>query len=992
MKRGRSRHGGWGRFGALIRGGGRGFLGVVAVGLAVVLAVVLALGGGGMPSAIAASPCGVGDRAPVLTLTATEQESVYASGHLEMLRDPQERLTFGDVVAIAAAAPPTPGMTEEFRFERNCQTVPNLGFVSGAVWVRLPLARTADDPAPWQLLLDDARIGFLEAYLPTATGAYRRVETGRMRPFATREIAHRTFLFRLDLPPGGRQDVFFRLSGPSALTFPIGLWRMDAFAIAKAQDYAFRALLLGILLSIAVYNLFVFISLRDRGYLFYALSSLGYLINRSSFDGLGHQFLWFAGTDTYGIVLGIIVSSGGYMLFAEDFFDRRDRWLHWIGWGLKASFLLNVALIPFNLQGAHQMVTLLVSPMNTWIVVGSALAAWRGYRPARVLLVASLLPNAISFVAVAGIFGITPFGWLVTQGPFVTVVVMTWLLSFALAERIRQMDLDRLEAERQALAMTRANEQLIIEQNRVLEAKVAERTQVLEQTQESLREARDRAEAANRAKSEFLANMSHELRSPLNAILGFVRLLEASPAMAETHREDLRIVDRSGERLLASINRVLDLSKIEAGRLTLSRRPFDLRQLLRETVDLFSLQAREKGLTLALECDEPVPVWVMGDDLRLQQVLTNLLSNGVKFTDRGEVALIVRAIAPPQTAQPESEPSPAPFTLLQFTVRDTGIGIEPVERDRLFEPFLQTRSGERSRQGTGLGLSIARSFVQLMGGDLTVQSTPGQGSSFSFAVSLEVATPPSNRSESQTRPVGLRSGQRTYRILVADDDADNRRLLVRLLRPLGFEVLEAADGVEAVEQCDRQGPDLPLDLIFMDMRMPRLDGLTATITIKQRLGDRAPKIIAFTASAFDQERSRILAAGCDDFIRKPGREAVILQAIQRLLGVEFEMGPGTDEPSPQTDLTPPEVIQRLALLPEPVRTALATALLEGNPTTIAAAIAAIAPLDRPLSQQLAHQADGLEYAQLMEQVDQAHPPEPTHPIPPEPADRPTPKP
>jgi signal transduction histidine kinase/DNA-binding NarL/FixJ family response regulator len=940
--------------------------------LALALALTLAIAGGGFGTrAIAAVPCeGEGDRAPALTLTAAMQNSMSASGHLEVLHDPQERLTFEDVVAIAAAAPPTPGMTEEFRFERNCQTVPNLGFMQGAVWVRLPLARSADDQERWQLLLGDARIGFLDAYLPTATGAYRQINTGRMRPFATREIAHRTFLFRLDLPPGGRQDVFFRLSGPSALTFPIQFWRLDAFAIAATQDYGFRALLLGILLSITVYNLFVFISLRDRGYLFYALSSLGYLINRSSFDGLGHQFLWFAGADTYGIVLGIIVSSGGYILFAEEFFDRRDRWLHAIGWGLKGLLLLNVALIPFNLQGAHQLVTLLVSPFNSWIVVGSALSAWRGYRPARVLFVASLLPNLVSFIAVAGIFGITPFGWLVAQGPFVTVVVMTWLLSFALAERIRQIDLDRLEAERQALAMTRANEQLILEQNRVLEAKVAERTQALEQTQESLREARDRAEAANRAKSEFLANMSHELRSPLNAILGFVRLLEASPTMAEPHRADLRIVDRSGERLLASINRVLDLSKIEAGRLTLSRRPFDLRQLLRETADLFSLLAREKGLMLRLDCDESVPAWVMGDDLRLQQVLTNLLSNGVKFTERGEVALTVRAIAPER-----AEAAPESPTVLQFTVRDTGIGIDPTERDRLFEPFLQTRSGERSRQGTGLGLSIARSFVQLMGGDLTVDSQPGQGSRFQFTVPLEAAAPPSNRPEAQLRSVALRPGQRTYRILVADDDGDNRRLLVRLLQPLGFEVTEAADGLEAVDRCDRQGQDPPFDppfdLIFMDMRMPRLDGLTATITIKQRLGDRAPKIIAFTASAFDQERSRILAAGCDDFIRKPGREAVILQAIERLLGVEFEMGPEATEPSSQADLAPPQVIQRLALLPPAVLNALGAALLEGNPAAIHPAIAAIAPLDPPLADQLIRQAEQLEYAQLMEQVEQA---------------------
>lgn len=396
-----------------------------------------------------------------------------------------------------------------------------------------------------------------------------------------------------------------------------------------------------------------------------------------------------------------------------------------------------------------------------------------------------------------------------------------------------------------------------------LETRVEERTVELNQSKQL-------AEAANHAKSEFLANMSHELRTPLNAILGFAQIMNRDSSFPPQQQENLGIINRSGEHLLSLINDVLDMSKIEAGRTTLTENSFDLYDLLNTIQEMFKLRATAKGLELGMEY-EALPQYVYADESKLRQILLNLLGNAIKFTEAGKVNLIV------QGKQGRSR-----HYTLSFAVEDTGLGIAASELKDLFEPFVQTETGRNSGQGTGLGLPISRKFVQLMGGDITVSSTLGEGTTFYFDVQLE--TVPAIESKSpQQQVIGLEPGQSEYRILVVDDRYENRRLLTKLLTPIGFQVCEAENGQDAIALWQSWEPHL----IWMDMRMPVMNGYEATKQIKSHLQGQATAIVALTASILEEEKAIVLAAGCDDFVRKPFREEVIWEKMAQYLGVRY---------------------------------------------------------------------------------------------------------
>jgi two-component system sensor histidine kinase/response regulator len=385
-----------------------------------------------------------------------------------------------------------------------------------------------------------------------------------------------------------------------------------------------------------------------------------------------------------------------------------------------------------------------------------------------------------------------------------------------------------------------------------------------------LRIAKEAAEAANLAKSTFLANMSHELRTPLNAILGFSQLIERDATLPERQRDSLVIINRSGEHLLNLINDVLEMSKIEAGRTTLNVVSFDLHHLLQTLQEMFLIRANAKQLALNFEIAPNLPQYIQTDENKLHQVLINLLSNAMKFTDSGSITL---------EATVHSE------LTLQFKVQDTGQGIAPEESEQLFRPFTQTSSGSRLREGTGLGLTISRRFVQLMGGDMNVESTVGQGSTFSFKIQIAIPNgteiAPTSISK---RVLKLAPQQPSYRILVVDDRAENRDFVEQLLQMVGFETQSAVNGEEAIAQWQQWQPHL----ILMDMRMPIMNGYEATQQIRAlESAQTRSKILALTASAFEEQRTSILAAGCDDFLAKPFRESHLFEKLAKHLGVNY---------------------------------------------------------------------------------------------------------
>lgn len=379
--------------------------------------------------------------------------------------------------------------------------------------------------------------------------------------------------------------------------------------------------------------------------------------------------------------------------------------------------------------------------------------------------------------------------------------------------------------------------------------------------EDTLRGARIEAETANRMKSEFLANMSHELRTPLNAVLGFTQLIENDHNLTDTQRDRLRVISRSGEHLLALINDILDISKIEAGKMELHESVFDLNELIHDLRDMFELKCRKNGLNLYVDTIEGLPLHVRGDIGKLRQVLVNLLGNAVKFTAEGGVGILVG---------PDGD-------RIRFAVRDTGRGIPVDEQESILQPFVQAKTTDHEG-GTGLGLAISSRYVAMMGGSIAVKSSPGEGSEFSFELPLiQVENAPTPQDDGDVE-IEVRMGTVA---LVVDDQEANRIVLKEMLERVGFTVVEAKNGREALDRAAAIHPAI----VFMDIKMPVMDGYAAVAAIKGDSSLPACRVFALTASAFSHDRKRIEAAGFDGFLAKPFKQGTLYRLVADRGGV-----------------------------------------------------------------------------------------------------------
>jgi len=471
---------------------------------------------------------------------------------------------------------------------------------------------------------------------------------------------------------------------------------------------------------------------------------------------------------------------------------------------------------------------------------------------------------------------------------------------------------------------------------------------VRERTSE-LVQAKERAEHANRAKSVFLSSMSHELRTPLNAILGFAQVLAREPDLAPRQRENLGIILKSGEHLLAIINDILDLAKIESGKVELDLCDFDLGDLTGDLISMLRVHAEAKGLELILDQSSSFPRFVRTDPAKLRQIIINLAGNAIKFTQKGRVSIKLSVQAVEAADQKKR---------LFFSVSDTGIGIPARDLDRIFHPFVQLAQNE----GTGLGLAITQQYVQMLGGSISVSSEEDKGSTFTFTVVYEPADPgrvPLNPAAKAGNIIGFEDAA-NYRILVVEDQLENRLLLNKLLTPCGFQVSEAADGKAGVELCASVRPHV----VFMDRRMPVLDGISATRAIRELPDCRDIIIIAVTAHAFRDERQEMLDAGCNDFLAKPFSDKQLFEMLEKHLSARaIRSEKPSPEPAPARRELDREAVGRL---PANLRFELVRALERADMNAIGEFIQIVARDNPALAAAFQNLADRFDYASLLE--------------------------